>query len=166
MDAFEVRPVKYADVAALRPMIVALADHHGDTARLTSGDILDLCFGTAPVLHVFVAAAGGQLLGYAACTLQAQLQRGCRWCDLHHLYVDAAHRGRGVGHALIQASAEFAASRSCVSLAVGTAQENVAAQRFYLGHGFTQRPSGGPRFRMDLQTGLAGADANATVRAT
>lgn len=69
--------------------------------------------------------------------------------DLHHLYVTPTARGQGIGRALIAAASTQARTLGCTSLRIGTAQENLRAQTFYLAVGFTPSTNY-PRFRLDL----------------
>lgn len=52
---------------------------------------------------------------------------------LYELEVDAAHRGRGIGTALVRALAELARRRGCYGMWVGTEHDNVAALATYAG---------------------------------
>ncbi|MEN8887244.1 MAG: GNAT family N-acetyltransferase, partial [Celeribacter marinus] len=73
---------------------------------------------------------------------------GERVMDLHHLFVDEAHRGRGIGRALINASHDLARTLGCGRITVGTMTTNIAAQKAYVACGFVPVPMTGKRFSM------------------
>jgi len=52
--------------------------------------------------------------------------------------VAAAWRGLGVGGALLETAASWAAAHGVVKLALGVFPENVGAVAFYEGHGFVR----------------------------
>jgi ribosomal protein S18 acetylase RimI-like enzyme len=66
------------------------------------------------------------------------------WSDglesyLAELYVAPAHRGRGLGRALMQAAMEIARERGADSMDLGTSEADVAARALYESLGFTNR---------------------------
>jgi ribosomal protein S18 acetylase RimI-like enzyme len=87
---------------------------------------------------VFAADAGGEVIGYAYAGVE-----GMDWMALrgpagvlHDIVVDPAHRGRGVGRMLLDASLEFLGSRNAPRVVLWTAHGNVAAQRMFAAAGF------------------------------
>ena len=62
---------------------------------------------------------------------------------MHHLLLGAAHRGCGVGHALIDASVSLSKRLNCKYLTVGTHPENIAAAQVYLATAFDLLPDSG-----------------------
>lgn len=150
MTEITIRPLEADDLPQLLRMVRALAAFHGDTAQVTRADLARDCLGPAPWLQVLLAGQGGALCGYAALSPRVQLQMGARGMDLHHLYVDPARRGQGVGQALITAAARAARAQGAQSLLVGTAPGNAAAQGFYLSQGFRDVTRPSPRFARDL----------------
>lgn len=145
-----VRPARPDDVPHLAAMVAALAAHHGDTATLTEDDLHRDLFGPPPWLTVLVAEDKGTVIGYAALCPLMQLQFGARGMDMHHLFVEPAHRGRGVGQALVAACRTAATQARCRYLSVGTHPDNHAAQAFYERQGFQRRDGSFPRFALRL----------------
>ncbi len=98
-----------------------------------------------------MAERDGRLVGYAALCPTAQMQFGFRGMDLHHLYVNPAIRGAGLGRRLIEACIEVATSLGCAFMVVGTDPQNHGAQAAYKACGFEALPGDGSRFWMRLK---------------
>jgi GNAT superfamily N-acetyltransferase len=136
-----------SDLPAVLDMIHALAAHHGDTSTLTLEGLSQEARGWHCII---VACAGQDVVGCAALLPMGQLQFGVRGMDMHHLFVVAAHRGRGVGRALIDASIAVSKQLNCKYLTVGTHPDNATVAQVYLAAGFDPLPDSGPRFRIRL----------------
>ena len=147
-----VRAIEPRDVPAMARMIHAIAAHHGDEASISEADIRRDCLGDSPWLHVLVAERADAIVGYAALLPMARLQYGRRAMDLHHLFVDDAFRGRGIGKLLLKAARKKAQSLGAVTLLISTNPANTAAQHFYLSQGYAPVEAGeGPRFHVNLE---------------
>ena len=145
-----IRPMERADSARVLQMIDALTRHNGDRMSLDEASLIDMIYAPSPWARILVAENHGNIVGYAALVGGLQLQFGLRTMDLHHLYVDDAQRGMGIGRALIEAARETARNLDCVQLTVGTHAENKPAQAAYLACGFAPLAPRGPRFVMAL----------------
>jgi GNAT superfamily N-acetyltransferase len=77
------------------------------------------------------ARAEGRILGYACLYWHFSSLEATETVLLNDLYVEKAARGRGVGRALIEASAEVARERGAPYLEWSTAPDNRTAQRLY-----------------------------------
>lgn len=99
------------DGAALLGLIRAHAVFEQAEATIDAAALAGLLAEAAPPCLLFVAAQSEALVGYAALTFDYALWRGRGWAHLDCLYVDAAHRGRAIGHRLLRAAAE--AARTC-----------------------------------------------------
>jgi GNAT superfamily N-acetyltransferase len=73
----------------------------------------------------------GELLGYACLYWSFTSVVPAETVLMNDLYVDPAHRGQGVGRALIEASATVGRERGAQRLEWMTAPSNEAAQRLY-----------------------------------
>ena len=77
------------------------------------------------------ARDGGRLVGYACLYWHFSSTQAKETVLMNDLYVDASVRGRGVGRALIEASADVARERGAAYLEWSTAPDNHTAQRLY-----------------------------------
>jgi GNAT superfamily N-acetyltransferase len=77
------------------------------------------------------ARDGERLLGYACLYWHFSSLEARESVLMNDLYVDAAARGKGVGRALIEASADIARERGAAHLEWATAPDNLTAQRLY-----------------------------------
>jgi len=77
------------------------------------------------------ARAGGRFLGYACLYWHFSSTQAVETVLMNDLYVEPDARGRGVGRALIEASAAVAGERGAAHLQWATAPDNHTAQRLY-----------------------------------
>jgi len=145
-----IRPARWADLTALKDMITALAIRHGDVATIETVTLNRNILDDDPWLRVSVAEIGEEIVGYVALCPLMQLQWCERGMDLHHIYVTEAHRGCGVGRALIENAIARARALGCVYLMVGTKPDNLEAQAAYKACGFTSLVHNPTRFRMAI----------------
>ncbi|MFC3077495.1 GNAT family N-acetyltransferase [Phenylobacterium terrae] len=143
-----VRPATAADAPALgRLGALLVAVHHDydperflapDTAtaegygRFLAGQL------RRPEVVMLVAEAGGQVLGYSYAAIEGtdyMTLRGPAGA-LHDLLVDPAHRGRGVGRRLLEASIAALEARGAPRIVLSTAERNVGAQKLFAEAGF------------------------------
>ena len=146
-----IRDARRSDRARIVELVGAIAEHHGDVARLTEEQLARDAFSSAPWVYLLVAeTADGRIVGYAALCPLLHLQFGARSLDLHHLFVEPGFRRKGVGAVLIEGVKRKATALDCVQIYVGALLENTDAQAFYIAQGFEPRPSATPRFRLKL----------------
>jgi GNAT superfamily N-acetyltransferase len=88
--------------------------------------------------RVFVAEADGQLVGLAHLQVSPGIERDRPAGKLGALVVDEAHRGHGVGRALVHAVEEDARLRGCAVLFLTTRETRDEAHAFYERVGFEQ----------------------------
>jgi GNAT superfamily N-acetyltransferase len=77
------------------------------------------------------ARAGGALLGYACLYWHFSSLAAAETVLMNDLYVDEPARGRGVGRALIEATADVARQRGALCVEWATEPGNQTAQRLY-----------------------------------
>jgi ribosomal protein S18 acetylase RimI-like enzyme len=82
--------------------------------------------------YIVVAEEGTTLVGVAALEIEGWNRRSEMW----HLYVDAAHRGRGIGRALVENIVQAAKDRQARCLWLETQNVNYGAIQFYQRMGF------------------------------
>jgi ribosomal protein S18 acetylase RimI-like enzyme len=141
-----IRPAEPRDLPALGAFLRALAEHHGETASLSEAQLQRLFFGARRAASALIAEAGGRPVGYAAAVPMVRLVQGETGVEVQHLFVEPAHRGRGIGRALVEAAGRAAAQNGGAYLVIGTKADNRAAQTAYRRMGLEDVPDGGPRF--------------------
>lgn len=72
-----------------------------------------------------------ELLGYACMYWHFSSTRAVETVLMNDLFVDASHRGQGIGRALIEACADVARRRGAHHLEWATTPDNETAQRLY-----------------------------------
>jgi ribosomal protein S18 acetylase RimI-like enzyme len=85
--------------------------------------------------EVLVAIAGDRVVGH----LQLIEAAAADASEIKNMAVAASHRGRGIGHALIQAAIDLTRARGRAMLVVATAAADVGNVRFYQRAGFRMR---------------------------
>ncbi|MDE1893765.1 MAG: GNAT family N-acetyltransferase [Xanthomonadaceae bacterium] len=131
-----IRPVAAADLAAWRPLwdgYNAFYGRHGDTAlaeevsRTTWSRFLD----PAEPVHALVAEHEGRLLGLAHFLFHRSTTQLGLSCYLQDLFTAPDARGRGVGHALIEAVYRRAGEAGSPRVYWQTHETNGSAMRLY-----------------------------------
>jgi len=84
----------------------------------------------------FVADDAGTPAGVAVVAVSPASQRLAVAWNLRDLYVDPAHRRRGVAGALLDAVREAARSAGAIRVFLQTEDDNAAARALYAAHGF------------------------------
>jgi N-acetyltransferase len=95
-----------------------------------------------PDTFFVIAETGGEPAGYAFVTVgmpYASWAAGERLAELETLSVLPAHRGSGVGTALLDAVWQHLAELGVEDMQIVTTETNAGAQRFYERHGFAHR---------------------------
>ncbi|MFZ5790242.1 MAG: GNAT family N-acetyltransferase [Pseudomonadota bacterium] len=132
MSAALYRRAGPADAGAIAAMAAKLAAHQGDgPSALTAAHVLRDGFGPNPAFAALVAEQRGEAIGYALWHSEYDTDHMRPSAYLIDLYVEPAWRGRGVGRALMAASAAEAAGRGAAMLSWTVKRGNEAARRFY-----------------------------------
>ena len=139
VPAFSVRiltaPTR-SEVDALAEVFDRYRAHYGEPHDAASASRwLEQCL-HAGRLRAFVAEEDGKLVGFATTIeIPASLRLAHFW-QIRDLFVFPAHRGLGVGHALLASVRAAAAESGAVRLTVQTESDNAAALRLYAGCGY------------------------------
>jgi GNAT superfamily N-acetyltransferase len=129
-----IRPAAPNDFAALYAFTSALALDHPPTAEAHAEN---LGFVLADDRSAVFVADDGALTGYALGAVVPMPLYGGATAFLQELYVDADHRGSGVGRALVEAFLDWGGARGAVRAVVATSR----AGAFYESLGFATRPT-------------------------
>ncbi len=128
------RPMQHRDHAAVAGLMVEMQAHY----RVPCPPLAQIRAALAdlpPGNDLMLAEAGGAIAGFAAHALQwpgPGLRRGLY---LKELYVAAAHRGRGIGAALMSALARRALDLDCARIDLTAAADDPGLLQFYAATG-------------------------------
>jgi GNAT superfamily N-acetyltransferase len=130
---FAIRPAVPADVPELLRLIRELAEYEklADMAVGTPPMLHEALFGARPAAEAMVAERGGRPVGFALyfTTFSTFLCKPGLY--LEDLFVEPAHRGAGIGKALLARLAKLAAERGCGRLEWRVLDWNEPSIRFY-----------------------------------
>jgi ribosomal protein S18 acetylase RimI-like enzyme len=143
-----IRPANAADARAMgRLGAILVATHHDfDAARFIAatpqtehgyGSYLGSQLAN-PDIVILVAENAGEVVGYTFAGVEGYDYMELRGPAgvLYDLVVDPAHRGRGVGRTLLDATLEELERRGAPRVVLATAERNEAAQRLFARAGF------------------------------
>jgi GNAT superfamily N-acetyltransferase len=130
---FAIRPARRADVPELLRLIRELAIYEKleDMAVGTVPMLEEALFGARPAAQAMVAERGGRAVGFALyfTTFSTFLCKPGLY--LEDLFVEPAHRGAGIGKALLASLAALASERGCGRLEWRVLDWNEPSIRFY-----------------------------------
>lgn len=128
-----------ADAAAVTKLIDAYArDPHGSGAPLPEDVREQLVPGLAahPMSRVWLAFDGGEPAGVCVAFVGFSTFRARPVLNIHDLAVLGAHRGRGIGRALLAAVEGYARDQGCSNLTLEVLEDNTPARALYASFGF------------------------------
>jgi GNAT superfamily N-acetyltransferase len=158
-----IRDVEERDVPAVVALVHELAEYEraAEHCHLTAGQLHAALFGPAPALFGHVAevhegdggrgaggAASGTVVGCALWFLNFSTWRGVHGLYLEDLYVQPAHRGAGLGRALLARLAAVCAQRGLERLEWSVLDWNAPSIGFYRALGAVPL-DGWTTFRLD-----------------
>lgn len=140
--AFELRAAEPRDVPAIVAMIRELAEFEklSHLVAIEPEDLEQHLFGPKPVVEGVVAESGGTLVAHALFFTNYSTFLGKPGLWLEDLYVRPAHRGAGVGTALLRHLGALARSRGYGRFEWAVLDWNANAIRFYERMGATVLP--------------------------
>lgn len=159
-----VRQIRPDDVPAVVGLVRELADYERalSEVRLTEEQLAACLFGDTPALYGHVATTGdegegGTVVGVALWFLNFSTWRGTHGIYLEDLFVQPAHRGRGLGKELLRTLAELCVERGYSRLEWSVLDWNTPSIDFYEAAGAVPM-DGWTVFRLtdDALTGFAG----------
>ena len=136
------RPAAPADLAAIVSLIRELADFEELThlVVVTPDSLAPHLFGERPVAEAVVGEVDGKVVAFALFFTNFSTFLGRPGLYLEDLYVQPAHRGTGLGKALLQHLASLAVSRGCGRFEWSVLDWNQRAIDFYQKMGATVMP--------------------------
>ena len=128
-----VRTATAADVDAIHGLICDLADYERlrDQVKARPDQLLTALFGPSPAVFALVAEADGEVVGFALYFLSYSTWEGVHGIYLEDLYVCPAHRGTGLGKALLTALAAIAVARGYARVEWSVLDWNSPSIEFY-----------------------------------
>jgi GNAT superfamily N-acetyltransferase len=128
----QIRTATAADVPTILALVHALAryEREPDAVRIGQAELLRYGFGPQPHFECLIADAQGTPAGFALFFPIFSTWRGPS-IHLEDLFVEPAHRGRGIGKALLARVAAIAVERNCARLQWDVLDWNVPAIEFY-----------------------------------
>ena len=139
---FTLRPAAPADLPAIVGLIRELADfeHLSHLVVVTPETLQPHLFGDKPAAEAVVAEVQGSVVAFALFFTNFSTFLGRPGLYLEDLYVQPAHRGAGLGKALLQHLGALAVERGCGRFEWSVLDWNENAIRFYEKMGATVMP--------------------------
>jgi GNAT superfamily N-acetyltransferase len=127
------RPAAPTDAAAIVGLITELAvfEKLEHLVRVTPESLAPQLFGPQPAAECLVAERAGQVVGFALFFHNFSTFLGQRGLYLEDLYVQPAHRGLGIGAALLRRLGALAVERGCGRFEWSVLDWNADAIAFY-----------------------------------
>jgi GNAT superfamily N-acetyltransferase len=107
--------------------------------RRVAGPALAALLADPAIGGVWLAELGPSPVGYAVVAFYHSLEFGGRTALLDDLYVREAHRGRGIGTAVLASVERGCREAGVRALTLEVGRENERARSLYLAFGFTDR---------------------------
>ncbi|MBL8330930.1 MAG: GNAT family N-acetyltransferase [Rubrivivax sp.] len=136
------RAAEPRDLPAIVGLVRELADFEKLThlVQVTPEKLHPHLFGERPVAEALVAERGERVVGFALYFTNFSTFLGQPGLYLEDLYVQPAHRGQGIGRALLLHLGQLARERGCGRFEWSVLDWNVDAIRFYERMGATVMP--------------------------
>jgi GNAT superfamily N-acetyltransferase len=130
---FALRPTAPDDIPALHRLMRDFARYERLEHRfkISEATLRDVLFGARPALESVLAQVDAVPVGFALWYLTFGTFAG-RWgLFVEDIYIDQAHRGRGIGLALFRHMARIALERGCTDMQWNVLDWNAPAIAFY-----------------------------------
>ena len=139
---FTLRAAELRDVSAIVQLIRDLAEFEKLThlVQVTPEKLRPQLFGERPAAEAMVAEVGGEVVAFALFFTNFSTFLAQPGLYLEDLYVKPAHRGSGIGRALLTRLAALAVDRQYGRFEWSVLDWNASALRFYEGMGATLMP--------------------------
>ena len=135
----EIRPATAADRDALIALLLAqLGEHEIELSDAGAARAIDGALQQPDWARLLVATRAGSIIGMAALSFIWTYEHGGRAAWLEELYVEPAHRGRGIGRMLLQAAYRAAAEAGANAMDLEVDVAHRRAERLYEREGFVR----------------------------
>ncbi|MGB6945533.1 MAG: GNAT family N-acetyltransferase [Bryobacteraceae bacterium] len=133
MTALRIAPAAESDVPLILSFIRKLAEYEklSHLVVATEENIREHVFGSNPVAAVLLAYWAGEPVGFALYFRNFSTFLGQAGIYLEDLFVEPAHRGKGIGKALLKRMAEIAVERGYGRLEWSVLDWNTPSIEFY-----------------------------------
>ena len=140
--SYALRPARPDDAAALVGLIRELAEFErlSHLVEVTPPQLAQQLFGPRPAAEAVVAEHDGAVVGFALFFTNFSTFLGRPGLYLEDLYVQPAHRGQGLGRALLSHLGALANERGCGRFEWSVLDWNEDAIRFYRQMGASVMP--------------------------
>lgn len=136
MSTPHIRQATLADLGELAPLFDAYRQFYDQGSDLATARAFLLARFEHGQSTVFIAHDGEQAIGFTQLYPSFSSVSLARTFILNDLFVDAAHRQRGVGSALMAAAKAHAQTLGAIRLTLSTARDNTVAQSTYAANGW------------------------------
>ena len=132
-EDFTIRPAARADAGELLRLIRSLARYEKleNLATGTEAMLAASLFGPRPACEALISERGGRAVGFALFFTTFSTFLCKPGIYLEDIFVDPAHRGAGIGKALLRRLAALAVERGCWRLEWRVLDWNTPSIRFY-----------------------------------
>jgi GNAT superfamily N-acetyltransferase len=130
---FTLRPTTPSDIPTLHRLMRDFAQYERLEHRfkISEATLHEALFGARPALESVLAEVGAHPVGFALWYLTFGTFSG-RWgLFVEDIYIDQAHRGRGIGLELFRHMARVAVERGCLDMQWNVLDWNTPAIAFY-----------------------------------
>ncbi len=131
--SIHIREATAGDEADVIALVQQLAHSIGEASPINEPFVTR--FLSLPGSHVLLAEEEGRVVGLLSYSVRPNLYHAGDIGLIEELVVRQAHRGRGVGSALLSHVLQRLASAGCVEVSVATLSDNEPAKRLYRSHG-------------------------------
>ena len=133
MTVCTLRPTTPADIPTLHRLMRDFATYEKleQRFRITEAGLHDVLFGARPALASVLAEVGGTTVGFAIWYFLFGTFTGRYALFVEDVYVEQAHRGRGIGLTLFRHMARVALDRDCADMEWNVLDWNTPAIDFY-----------------------------------
>ena len=131
--SFSLRPTTPADIPALHRLMRDFAAYEKLEHRfkITEAGLSDVLFAANPTLHSILVDVAATSVGFALWYFTFGTFSGRRGLFVEDIYLDPAHRGRGIGLALFRHMARIALAHDCIGMDWNVLDWNTPAIDFY-----------------------------------